>query len=331
MLAAFKQQPKKKNRMKTVESLRDIMGKEAPSRRGVYRWFKKFSKGKTAITVQKPKGRKKNDVYLDKIKNLVVSNRAISIREMERVTGIPRSTIQRILAKSLVMRKMKNKQEPYTLKKIHKEKRIKYSRENLKILENKNNIIVTGDESLFFLSCYNEERWYFKGEKRKISPRKTIGAQKLMVVTFISKNGFEFLDVLEKNKHVNAKYFRENVLIPMLKSLRKKYRGKNIILHYDNATCHIATDNVNFLEEENISTLKQPPYSPDLCPCDFFLFGTLKGKMRGIEIKNRNHLKKVIRKIMLEIPPSVYESVYRNWSKRLRETIKRHGVYVKEK
>jgi len=36
-----------------------------------------------------------------------------------------------------------------------------------------------------------------------------------------------------------------------------------------------------FLAHNNIITLLHPPYSPDLAPCDFFLFPKMKLQLKG--------------------------------------------------
>ncbi|XP_011866780.1 PREDICTED: uncharacterized protein LOC105561422 [Vollenhovia emeryi] len=46
--------------------------------------------------------------------------------------------------------------------------------------------------------------------------------------------------------------------------------------HHDNAPSHTAFIVTNFLTWSNIPLVPQPPYSPDLAPCDFFLFPRLK-------------------------------------------------------
>ena len=53
------------------------------------------------------------------------------------------------------------------------------------------------------------------------------------------------------------------------------------VLHHDNAPAHSALSIRQFLAERNVPTLEQPPYSPDLAPCDFFLFPKLKGGDQG--------------------------------------------------
>ena len=42
------------------------------------------------------------------------------------------------------------------------------------------------------------------------------------------------------------------------------------MLHHDNAPCHTAVSINEFLAEKSIPMVPQPPYLPDLSPCDFF-------------------------------------------------------------
>ncbi|UYV80903.1 hypothetical protein LAZ67_19002139 [Cordylochernes scorpioides] len=75
------------------------------------------------------------------------------------------------------------------------------------------------------------------------------------------------------------------VLRRLREAIRQKrpelWRSKSWILHHDNA--HTALKNSKFLQDHSTSVFPQPPYSPDLAPCDFFLFGKLK-KGKGSEI-----------------------------------------------
>ena len=48
------------------------------------------------------------------------------------------------------------------------------------------------------------------------------------------------------------------------------------MLHHDNAPCHTAVSINEFLAEKSIPVVPQPPYFPDLSPCDFFLFPSSK-------------------------------------------------------
>ncbi|KAG5312063.1 GVQW3 protein, partial [Pseudoatta argentina] len=47
-------------------------------------------------------------------------------------------------------------------------------------------------------------------------------------------------------------------------------RNKNWLLHHDNAPAHTSLLVREFLAKNNTLMMPQPPYSPDLAPCDFF-------------------------------------------------------------
>jgi transposase len=50
------------------------------------------------------------------------------------------------------------------------------------------------------------------------------------------------------------------------------------VLHHDNAPAHTALSIREFLAKKNFPVLPHSPYSPDLAPCDFYLFPKLKLK-----------------------------------------------------
>ena len=68
-------------------------------------------------------------------------------------------------------------------------------------------------------------------------------------------------------------------------AIRKKrlelWTNNSWLLHHDNAPAHLALLVRNFLVKNNTVIMPQPPYSPDLAPCDFFLFPRLKRPMKG--------------------------------------------------
>ena len=72
----------------------------------------------------------------------------------------------------------------------------------------------------------------------------------------------------------------QEVYISALRRMRKTLRrccpdlwpsGQWTLLH-NNARPHTALSVSRFLTKHNITVLPHPPYSPDLSPCDFFLF-----------------------------------------------------------
>jgi len=51
-------------------------------------------------------------------------------------------------------------------------------------------------------------------------------------------------------------------------------------LHHDNVPAHSAALMHAFLGKRHIAQVCQPPYSPDLAPCDFWLFPKLKSPLK---------------------------------------------------
>jgi transposase len=84
------------------------------------------------------------------------------------------------------------------------------------------------------------------------------------------------------------------------------------MLHHDNAPCHTAISVIEFLAKKGIPVVPQPPYSPDLSPCDFFLFPKLKFHLKGVT----DQLK--------AIPISDFQ---REWEQRLRRFVVSQGTY----
>jgi transposase len=48
------------------------------------------------------------------------------------------------------------------------------------------------------------------------------------------------------------------------------------LIHHDNAPAHTALSVQLFLATNNLAVVPQPPYSPHLAPCNFFLFPKIK-------------------------------------------------------
>ena len=47
-----------------------------------------------------------------------------------------------------------------------------------------------------------------------------------------------------------------------------------------------------------IKTIPHPPYSPDLAPCDFWLFPTLKENLRGSRFETTEEMKEAVMRVM---------------------------------
>jgi histone-lysine N-methyltransferase SETMAR len=96
-------------------------------------------------------------------------------------------------------------------------------------------------------------------------------------------------------------------------------------LHFDNARPHLVEDKIAELQ---IRRLPHPPYSPDLAPSDFSLFGYLKGVLKGQMFDDEQALFTAIIDILQSIDRETLQAVYDEWLVRLQRCIESGGEYV---
>ncbi|GFX39032.1 histone-lysine N-methyltransferase SETMAR [Trichonephila clavipes] len=72
---------------------------------------------------------------------------------------------------------------------------------------------------------------------------------------------------LEEQKTVKANWYTTKCHPEVLREVN--VRG--LLLHHNNASFHAAGLTAEFLKQKQIKVMQQPPYSPDLAMCDFWL------------------------------------------------------------
>jgi transposase len=105
-----------------------------------------------------------------------------------------------------------------------------------------------------------------------------------MMIAFFDAEGLVHHELLPQRQTMNQTVYI-TVLQRLLDAVRRKRPQKwssgTWLLHYDNVPCHAALSVKEFLAKHNIPVVPHPPYSPDLAPCDFFLFPRLKRTLKG--------------------------------------------------
>jgi len=131
-------------------------------------------------------------------------------------------------------------------------------------------------------------------------------------------------------RSINAEFYVEKCLQKVIKALKKK-RPKSgtqgIFLHHDNASPHKARLTRDFFTSEGLKILPHPPYSPDLSPCDFFLFPKLKSFLRGKTFGSQKQLDSAVGQRLREISKDQYLSAFQSWVARCRKCIGCEGDY----
>ena len=74
-------------------------------------------------------------------------------------------------------------------------------------------------------------------------------------------------------------------------------------------------------------TMPQPPYSPDMAPCDFFLFPKMKRTLKGRRFTAIDEIKSASLKELKAIPKIEFEKCFEDWKKRWHKCIISIGDY----
>ncbi|GFU76631.1 putative transposase [Trichonephila clavipes] len=82
-----------------------------------------------------------------------------------------------------------------------------------------------------------------------------------------------------------------------------------------------------FLASKNIPVAPQPPYSPDLSSCDFFLFPKLKNHLKGHPFGTLENVQTAVTDQLKAIPISEFHQCYEEWKKRLQRCVASEGSY----
>jgi transposase len=160
--------------------------------------------------------------------------------------------------------------------------------------------------------------------------RQTVQSPKLTLTIVWNPSGFHIVKALPKGGRFSAQYSTNNVLIAISdwKRLTLGRRPNKSWVHANNARSHNAKVSTHFIALNRMKQASHPPYSPDLSPSDFFVFGYVKRKLLGYHAESPSELLIHIRVISSEIPRKTLNAVFLEWMGRLRKCIDTNMEYV---
>lgn len=174
--------------------------------------------------------------------------------------------------------------------------------------------------------------WRKQGEPGPVKAKTRLSAGKLLATVFWDSQGVLLVDFLHDRRTINAAYY-----CYLLDQVRAAYRSKrrrqpirDVLLLHDNARPHTAAVTTQKLAKMQWTPLDHPPYSPDLSPCDFHMFGPLKKALGGERFANDQQVEQFVRNWLGTRPKSFFENGINKLPVRWEKCITKEGNYVEK-
>ena len=330
--------------MKATEihgELKSVYGDSSPSFDTVARWIRYFAEGRDSVEDVERSGRPSSIVTTDIIARaeaIVAEHRSITLRFLASELGVSYGSAHTIMHDKLERSKRCCRWVPHMLSDKQCEERVRICRLWLQMFSENGpkrlSDVVTGDEcwiSYFTMKDKSSNMvWLTDDEPRPEVLKASFRSRKRMFTIFFNTQGVVAVDILPEKSTITAKYYTNVILPQVLKNRAETARtrsGSRMLLHHDNCSSHTSTTTVSFLEDNRIQLLPHPAYSPDLAPCDFWLFPKLK---KAISERPFSRIQDLARSVHLElqrIPTSEYAGCFQTWKMRMQRCIDFGGKY----
>ncbi|UYV76922.1 MIB1 [Cordylochernes scorpioides] len=287
-------------------------GDAALSCSSTFEWFSRFLKGREKVNDDQHTGSPRSlrcEENKLKIKELIKSNRRISIKDLSSETGLSVGLCHQIVTKDLDMIRTSSKFVPRILTEEQKENGCKK--------------IITGDETWVYQYDPETKRqsnqWIERGEPKPKKARFAKSKVKTLLVNFFDINGLVHHEFIPFGRTIN-----QEIYLGIMRRLREagrlkrpeRWQNNDWILHVDNARSHTAHVVLQFLAKHSTIHIPHPPYSPDLAPNDFFLYSILKMKLKGRKFDNVDMIQAESKATLRNLSKSDFISCFDNWKKR---------------
>ena len=158
----------------------------------------------------------------------------------------------------------------------------------------------------------DNKQWKQKDKKMPIHCQENYKKKKMYAI-FFNSSGPVVQVPCPSGQTVSGLFCKNSVLKKVKEFYNKKWPSKGwsgVHLLHDNGSSHKCEVVKSFLASEKVKVLNHQPYSPDLSPCDFFLFPRLKKMLSGNKYTSRSSLGSDIYQCLQQITKEDYLSAF---------------------
>lgn len=298
----------------------------APGLSTIHRWLSDFSSGsRSSFSDAVRAGRPLTTVTAANIalvREIIHEEPRLSTRDVECLTGIPRSAVHEIFTSHLNLRNVCSVWIPHLLSAENKSLRVgaaKGIRSRLQQLgDSRYDLYAVEDETWVFFDPSSHKQanrvWIGPGDDRpQVVRQQGMTTRKTLLLLAFTPNKRFSVKAMPHGETVTADVYTE-----FLRNTGDKWRRlhrnpvhlSDLLWQHDNARPHTAVTTKDFCQRRGLDLLWQAPYSPDLNLCDRFLFHLLKTELYARRQTFNSHLE--IEEAALSVLRDIDESLFQN-------------------
>jgi hypothetical protein len=324
--------------------------KKMPHRHTISRLVDKFRNTGSVINNNKghcgPKVTARTPANIQDVRDHLEQSPRKSTRRLSQQVGISRTSVRRIIHCDLQLFSYKV-QILQAQTEANKTQRFEFGQNISERIENDPqllNCLLFSDEAHFHLSGHvNKQNFRFwANEQPHEHVEKPLSVEKTTVWCALGKNGivgpYFFEDDNGHRVTVNSDRYIDMLRRRFIPALRRR-RGfdmNTVVFQQDGAPPHCSNRTLEYLGQhfpgDRLISRRTdnpwPPYSPDLTPLDYFLWGYLKERVYEDNPDTIDRLKENIRREIRRIPNDMLERVVNNFNVRVAHVIQRRGAWV---
>lgn len=321
----------------------EIVASLGTSRSYVFKIKKLLQQGKDLTVVRSggPKQKKRTGRKINAVAASIQADPKQSIRGLARRHKMSEPTMRRLVKEDLGLQSRAVQLRPL-LTPATMEKRAERAHNILARIRHQDagKIRIFSDEKIFTADAAVNRRnsRYLSGlpvgdvdPKIRITPFHKAPA-KVMVLGVVGSDGQKcpiiFVDAGEK---VNADVYCRLLAKHVVPWLQKTYPNGNYVFQQDGAPAHTARSTQRFLEENMASYWPPtvwPPYSPDLNPLDYSIWGVLQTKVQATAHDDVKALKQSIRRQWRAMSADYIQRTCAAFRHRLERVTAANGAYI---
>ncbi|CAF4939377.1 unnamed protein product [Rotaria sp. Silwood1] len=170
--------------------------------------------------------------------------------------------------------------------------------------------------------------WVARGDPPPTVARRNRFAPRPLLCIYFKSTGPVLIHSVRRGQTMDHDYYINNCLQPVIDEVKKQQPSlgiQSIKLHHDNGKPHIHQTVINYLQSEGVTVMSHPPNSPDLSPCDFWLFDLIKQNIGDQDDSESIH--EAVIKFMKSLKREEYRKTFDKWIERMHLCVSNHGDY----